>query len=411
MEQQSIMSVILGWRRLILRVVLAAVAVSVIVSLVLPSWYGASATFLPPQEAGSRGGLVQFFSKFGMDFGSSGLVSATPMSDLMIGILKSRRLREQVVADFDLADIYGSRSSQHAVRELGEHMLVSTTPEGLVEIWVEDRDRGRSAALANAFLDLLDEHNRESSTEQAARTREYIEETLVATRGRLEDAATVLRSFQEEHGTIEIGEQTRVTVEAVAGLEAERARLEIERGLLSGFSSPDNVEVRRAEAQLAEIDEQLAALKGTSGGDGSSTAPPGVLLPLDRIPELGFRLADLTREVMVQERVYEFLSSQLEEARIQESRDLSSIRVLDRAEPPLERVRPRRKLIVVLTLLLALIGSVGLAIGTEALLEYAAGEERGDSSNEFGFLLRPLERLKIWGGPPAAVDRSSSRDS
>ncbi|MFH1502695.1 MAG: GNVR domain-containing protein [Candidatus Eisenbacteria bacterium] len=410
MEQQSILSVILGWRRLIVRVVIAAIIVSVVVSLALPSWYGASATFLPPQEGSSRGGLVQFFSQFGMDFGSAGLVSATPVSDLMIGVLKSRRLRERVVLEFDLASVYGSSTTQHAVRDLGEHMLVSTTPEGLVDIWVEDRDRERAAAVANAFLDLLDEYNRESSTEQASRTREYVEETLVATRGRLDDAAATLRDFQEEHGAIEIGEQTRVTVEATAGLEAERARLEIQRGLLSGFSSQDHVDVRRADAEIAEIDGQLAVLRGTSDGDPASSRS-GVLLPLDRIPELGLRLADLTREVMVQEKVYEFLSSQLEEARIQESRDLTSIRVIDRAEPPLERARPRRKLIVILTVLLALIGSIGLAIGTEGLLDYASTETSGGPSRELRFLLRPLEQLKAWGGPPEASDRPSSRDS
>ena len=410
MEQQSILSVILGWRRLILRVVIAAVIVSVVVSLVMPSWYGASATFLPPQERASRGGIAQLFSQFGMDFGSAGLASGTPMSDLMIGILKSRRLREQIVSDFDLVDAYRSRSPQHAVRDLREHLLVSTTPEGLVEIWVEDRDRDRAAAIANAFLDLLDQYNRESSTEQAARTREYLEETLVATRARLDDAAAELRGFQQEHGMIEIHEQTRVTVEAIAGLEAERTRFEIERGVLLGFSSHDHVDVRRMDAQIDEMNERLAALKGTPAGD--APAPrSGVLLPLDRIPELGLELADLTREVMVQEKVYEFLSSQLEEARIQELRDLSSIRIIDSAEPPLERTRPRRKLIVFLTVVLALIGSIGVALVAEGVLERASVGSGDVSPNELGFLSGPLTRLKRWGGPPSARDRSSFRDT
>jgi tyrosine-protein kinase Etk/Wzc len=410
MEQQSMLSVILGWRRLILRAVVAAVVVSAVVSLVVPSWYGASATFLPPQEGVSRGGLAQFFSQFGMDFGSAGLASAAPMSDLMIGVLKSRRLREQIVSDFGLVEVYGSRSTQHAVRALGEHMIVSTTPEGLVEIWVEDRDRGRAAAIANTLLDLLDQYNRESSTQQAARTREYIEETLMATRARLDGAAAALRDFQQQHGMVEIGEQTRVTVEAIAALEAERARFDIERGMLSGFSSPEHVDVRRMDAQISEIDGQLAALRGASAS-GAPASRSGVLLPFDKIPELGLELADLTREVIVQEKVYEFLSSQLEEARIQESRDLSSIRIIDRAEPPLERARPRRKLIIILTAFLAFIGSMGVALGAEGVLEHASGGTVDGSSGELGFLLGPLTRLKRWGGPRSVRDCPSSRDT
>lgn len=409
--QQSILRIILGWRKLIVRVVLAAIVVSIVVSLVLPGWYGASATFLPPQESSSSGGLMQFFTQFGMDFGSSGLMSATPMSDLMIGVLKSRRLRERVVADFELEKVYGSSTKRHAVRELGDHVRVSTTSEGLIEIWVEDRGRDRAAAIANRLLDLLDEYNRDTSTEQAARTREYIEETLAANRERLENAASALREFQEEYGAIEISEQTRVTVEAIAGLEAERARLQIEKGFLEGFSSPDNVELRRTEARIREIGNQMSELSGYSPASGGTSASSGVLLPLSRIPELGLKLADHTREVMVQEKVYEYLSSQLEEARIQESRDLSSIRILDRAEPPLERARPKRKIIVLMTVLLALIGSVGLAIATEGLIEIASRDTWDRSPPELGLLLRPLERLRRWGGPSDSGDDPSSRDS
>jgi len=408
MDQQSILEIVLGWRRLIVRVTIAAIVVSVAVSLIMPGWYEASATFLPPKEGASTGGLVQFFADFGMDFGSAGLVSSTPNSDLMIGILKSWRLREQIVSQFGLQEIYRSRTERHAARELADHMVVSTTPEGLIEIRVEDRDRERAAEMANALLDLLDRYNRESSTEQAVRTREYVEETLLSVRGRLEAAARELKEFQEEHGTIEIEAQTRATVETIAELEAERARIDIERGMLARFSSPDQVEVRRTEAELDEIDRQLAAL-GRAPAEGGASGSI-VLLPLDMIPELELRLADLKREVMVQEKVYEFLSSQLEDARIQESRDLSSIRIIDRAAPPLERTRPRRKLIVILTTLLAFLGSIGLAIATEGFLEYAGSGGTSGTSADLSPLTRPLVRLKRWSGSPP-TDSSPVRDS
>jgi tyrosine-protein kinase Etk/Wzc len=411
-EQKPMAGLILGWRPLILRVTLAAAVISVVVSLLLPSWYGASATFLPPEEGESRGSIMRMFTQIGMDFGGGGLVSGTPAADLMIGILKSRLIRGQVADRFDLIEVYGADTRDHAIAELGEHLRVSTTPEGLVEVWVEDRDRRRAADMANAFVEFLDDYNRRTSAERARRTKELVGTIIGENRSRLDDAAARLRAFQEEHETVELTEQTRVTVEAIAELESELARLQIERGFLEGFSSPDQVDVRTLDGRIREVETKISELRNgpadSSGGDG------GVLLPLNDIPGLGLELADLTREVMVQEKVYEYLQSQFEEARIQEARDMEVIHVLDAASPPLKKARPRRSVIVMLTVILALIGSIGVAFAAEGLIEYAAkspsslslADSRGSRA-----LLGFLHRLKAWGGPKGERGGPSSPSS
>jgi len=399
-EQRSMAGLILGWRPLILRVTLAAAVISVVASLLMPNWYAAEATFLPPQEAESGGSLARVFSQMGMDFGGGGLVSSTPAADLMLGILKSRLIRGQVVDRFDLVNVYEADSRDHAIGNLGDHLRVSTTSEGLVEVWVEDLDARRAAGMANAFVEFLDGYNRRTSVEKAGRTRELVGSIIEENRQRLDDAAARLREFQEEHEAIEISEQTRVTVEAIAQLESERARLEIERGLLEGFSSPEQMEWKTLDARVREVEQKIAELRfgrGESAGDGG-----GVLLPLSDIPGLGLELADLTREVMVHERVLEFLTSQYEEARIQESRDMEVIHVLDAASPPLKKFRPRRSVIVMLSVILALIGSIGVAFAAEGLLEYAAKSPPGlalGDSRDSRVLLGFLRWLRAWGGP------------
>lgn len=399
-EQRSVAGLILGWRPLIVRVTLAAAVVSVVGSLLMPNWYGASATFLPPQESESRGNILQMFTQLGMEFGARGLVSGTPAADLMIGILKSRHIRGQVVDRFDLVSVYDTETREHAIRDLGDHLRVNTTSEGLVDVWVEDRDRRRAADMANAFVEFLDQYNRRTSAERARRTRELVGEIIEENRVRLGDATTGLRAFQETHEAIELTEQTRVTVEAIADLESELTRLEIEKGLLEGFSSPDQMEMRELDARVREIEGKIADLRGgraqSSGRDG------GVFLPLSDIPGLALELADLTREVMVQERVYEFLKSQYEEARIQESRDMEIIHVLDAATPPLKKSRPRRSVIVMLTVILAFLGSIGAAFATEGLIEYVEGSPSAlalRDSRDSRALLSVLRRLRAWGGP------------
>jgi uncharacterized protein involved in exopolysaccharide biosynthesis len=397
-EQRSIAGLILGWRPMIFRVTLAAAVISVIVSLLMPNWYAAEATFLPPEEAESGGSLARVFSQMGMDFGAGGLTSSTPAADLMLGILKSRLLRGSVVDRFGLIDVYEADSRDDAIEDLGDHLRVSTTSEGLIEVWVEDRDPERAAGMANAFVGFLDEYNRRTSAEKARRTRELVGSIIEENRERLEDAASRLREFQEEHETIEISEQTRVTVEAIAALESELARLEIERGLLEDFSSPDQMERKTLDARILEVERKVAELRFGGG----ASAAGGVLLPLSEIPGLGLELANLTREVIVQERVLEFLTSQYEDARIQESRDMEVIHVLDAAFPPLRKFRPRRSVIVMLSVILALLGSIGLAFAADGLLEYASKSPPGlalGDSRDSRLLLGFLRWLRVWGGP------------
>jgi uncharacterized protein involved in exopolysaccharide biosynthesis len=411
-NEQSIAGVVFGWRKMIYRVTIGAALIAVVVSLVMPSWYAATANCMPPQETESRGGILQMFTRMGMDFGAGGLVSGTPMSDLMIGILKSRLIRGQIVDRFDLVSAYRSRTREHAIRELGNHLRVYNTPEGLIEVWVEDRDKKRAAQMANAFLELLDEYNRTASVDQARRTSEFVERILGDNRERLENAARDLREFKEKHQTVELSEQTRVTVEEIARLESERTEFEIERGVLRNFSRPDQIEMRKIDARLREIQTKLDELEGAGASStGSGAAEGGVFLPLSEIPALSLQLADLTREAMVQEKVYEFLSSQLEEARIQESKDLQVIRILDEAVPPLVRSRPRRKLIVILTVCLAALGSVGVALVSEGFLEYESRNRSTSSiadSRESRALVGFFRWLRRWGGPGQAERSSSS---
>ncbi len=408
--ERSAANLVLSWRKLIYRVTLTAAVVSVVVSLVMPRWYEATATCMPPQEGESRGGLLSMFTQIGMDFGAGGLLSSTPMTDMMIGVLKSRLVRGQVVDEFDLEIIYRAKTRGHAVRDLGDHLLVETTPEGFVEVRVEDRDKQRAADMANAFMGFLDDYHRRTSAEDAGRTAQFVLTALNENGARLTEATMALKEFQKAHMAIDLIEQTRVTVEAIAQLQTERTRLELEKGVLEGFSGPDQMRMRQIEAEIRQLDGKISEFAGSGGGSPVS----GVVIPLSDIPELAYELADLTREVMVLEKVRAYLSSQLEEARIQGARDLEIIHVLDRAVPPIRKSRPRRSLIVILTTGLALLASVGLAFLADGALDYSERLHPEYGLGEHGpsrVALRFLRWLREWGGSKGPGEGPASASS
>ncbi len=415
-ESKSLLQVLLAWRHFIIRATALAAVVAVVVSLLLPGWYASTATILPADDSGGGGGLLQLVSQLGSGGGTGriarNILSRTPTADLAIGVLKSRRLRSGIVDRFDLKAAYDSPSREHAIRELGTHLEISTTPEGLVTVRVEDRDGTRAAEMANAFLELLDEFNREVSVENARRTRDFIGSRLDENRTRMDEAASRLRTFQETQGAIHLSDQTRVTVEAIASFQAERTSLDIERGVFENFAAPDQYELRQIAMRIREIDRALDDLLGRGAGVPDSTGAgaagsPGVFLPLGHVPRLGVEFADLKREVLVQESVYEFLTSQYEEARIRVSQDQETITVLDAAVPPIRRARPRRSLIVILTCVAALFGFTGIALASESLIEStSASAESGAAGSvpELRWLASALARLRTWEARPHGVE-------
>ncbi len=91
---------------------------------------------------------------------------------------------------------------------------------------------------------------------------------------------------------------------------------------------------------------------------------------LTDVPELALEFVRLRRNVEIETTVYTMmLVTEHEKARIEEARDTSTLQVLDRAEPPNIRSRPRRKLLVLAGALFGLAWSAMLSLAVAAWRE------------------------------------------
>jgi hypothetical protein len=125
---------------------------------------------------------------------------------------------------------------------------------------------------------------------------------------------------------------------------ARRVALGFELELLRETVNPGAGPLARKELEVAALDSQLGAL-----------------------PDLGMEMARRYRDFMVQEKVFELLSAQLESARIKENRDVTTVEVLDAAIPPDRRSWPRRGLLTALAFLLSIVVGVLIAAFLDVL--------------------------------------------
>jgi hypothetical protein len=81
------------------------------------------------------------------------------------------------------------------------------------------------------------------------------------------------------------------------------------------------------------------------------------------LPLLGVTYADLYRETKIQETVYELLTQQYELAKVQEAKEIPTVKVLDPAIVPTKKSFPPRAVIIVLGTMLAITLTMTLIVG------------------------------------------------
>ncbi|MCK4427393.1 MAG: hypothetical protein KAW16_02805 [candidate division Zixibacteria bacterium] len=359
------LSLLIGYRRFIFLNFLGVCVVVAILSLFLPSWYTANTTILPPQREGLGLGLASSLMGGISEFGTSmSLPLMASPSDVMAAILKSRAVAFVVIEKEELMETYQAKTKEDALMELFSHTEVEVTPEGIISLSFEDKDRFKAACVANRFVEELDRVNRETNISQAKNARIFIEERLAQTKKNLTKAEENLRKFQEENKAISLNEQMRASIEGAADLKAQMVAAEIELNVLRKTMSPSHPQIQGLKSRINEIKKQLDIWE--FGNQKEESKEEKILdVPFSQVPTLSMELARLVREVKIQSAVFELLTNQYEQYKIQETRDTPTIQVLDKAIPPERRSKPRRAVLVGLAGILSLLTSVVFVFGLE----------------------------------------------
>jgi uncharacterized protein involved in exopolysaccharide biosynthesis len=308
-------------RRLIGGTVIVATLLTALAAFLLPPWFRAQASLLPPAEEESGLGLARLLR--GVAVPGVTIPGQATLADVFLAVLESRRINEEVVKRFDLKNLYRRRLVEDALRELAQHTEFTLTEAGTIEIAVEDRDPKRAAEMANAYVELLDRFNRDVRMTKGRRTRLFVEARLDETKSELAAAEQSLAEYQSQHKTVVITPEMSSAAETAGRIFAERTALQIRLGVVRSYSRGGTDEELQIQQQLAQLDQQLRSL-----------------------PESGLQLVRLLREVRTQEQLYILLIAQYEEARINEVRDVTTLEVLDRAAPPERKSRPKRGLMI-----------------------------------------------------------------
>jgi uncharacterized protein involved in exopolysaccharide biosynthesis len=378
-------------KRLILLVTASFTIVAVIVSLIWPKSYTATAVLMPPRQSSSIGSLLS------AELGSLGGVAALAGSslgvknpnDMYVGMLKSETVEDAMVKKYGLLQEYRTRYLSAARKAFENHVtLDGNGKDGLIHISVEDRSPEKAAEMANGYVDAFRHLSEGLAITEASQRRLFFQQQLEQAKDNLANAEEALKKTEQTTGLIQLDSQARALIETAATLRAEITAKEVQIQAMQTYATGENAQLVEAQQELDGLRAQLAKLGGNEESANSFFPPKG------KVPEVGLEYVRKLRDVKYYETIFELMARELEVAKVDEAREGSFVQVVDPAIVPDHRSSPKRTLIVIVATL------AGFLIGILAAL-VQAGMSRLREDPESGPKL-VLLRAALSRRPPAA---------
>ncbi len=357
----DLLILIARWRKLFIINFLVVTVLASALVFMLPVWYRATTVILPP--AGSGGGLPSFLSKdlvgvaanFGLEM---------PTEDIYQTILESRTLKERIIERFHLREVYKLKEDgkpEDLLKSFEAHYTIHTREDLAIEVSFDDQDTKRASDISNACVAELDNYYREITGKSARTNRIFIGKRLQQINDTLSILQDSIAKFQLAHKAISVSDQTSAMITAAANLKAEQIASEIQMELLKSTMGERHPEVMQLKQSSKELEKRYRGILDGSEGE--------LFIALNQLPGISRQFADIVRQIKIQTALLEFVYPQFESARIQEARETANVQILDSARIPFKKIKPPRKVIVIIAATASLLVTLILIM----LIEYWHG--------------------------------------
>lgn len=306
------------------------------ISFAIPPTFTASTQFLPPQQQQSAAAAM--LQSLGGALG--GLASAATgiknPNDQFVAFLKSNVVQDALISRFKLQDRYETEFKVDARKALDGASKISSAKDGLITVEVDDADPAVAAQLANAYVEELGNLVNRLALTEAQQRRAFFEKQLQNAKDGLTKAEQALQAGGVNSSALK--SKPEVAVAAVAQLQAQIAAQEVKLAAMRGYLVESAPDFKQAQTELAALRAQLAKAEKADGD-----APRNG--DADYIARY--------RDFMYYQTLFELFAKQYELARVDESREGAVIQVVDVAQPPERKSKPKKALIAVLATLVA----------------------------------------------------------
>ena len=361
MEKDSLLQVLgtlYPWRRHIMRITLAAFLLSVVGSLFLKNYYqgktvfyAASQDLFKPEKVFGGGTTEMYYYGSGEDV------------DRILTVGNSHAVVDFLIDSFDLWKVYkikpGTPKAKYKMRKaFRENYNILLTKQDALELTVEDKDPERAAAMANAATRLIDKEVKSIIKNSQIALASSYQRSINSKEKVMQNNLDSLIAYRDKSGIYDPGGQTEIlatrVTEVTNAVEREKASLESLRKS-SSKKVKDSIDI--IEARIIGYDRELAILNGTD--------------PNSHYSLKNFNKAKGKVELLESRyyRSYEQIGYDLEKLKLYNAAidiDVPALHLIEAAEVPLYKSRPKRSIIVLACTLAAFLFSIAGVLALES---------------------------------------------
>ena len=300
----------------ILLLYLAGICILYLVYLFSPKYYRVSVSIVRPSEK-------PLSKTESADKPDSKEAADDP--DLLLSILKSRKMQEDIISRFNLLKAYRTKDMDTAVSILAKRTRIDGRKKHVIELVFMDTDPGRASLITGYYVENLNSIMKSmAAVNPSSLEQEWIEGKLSEIRERISLLDARISELQSRYDIVADSDLSQLT--RISGRLSEDIylkTLELKKKESSGSAGQEDITRLKGEiALLRRTLSDLASLKG-------------LLLPL-------------LRELSVQEALYGSFAARVEEVRRTEAAFTPVAQVVDPAGVPERITRPDLRLLLVI---------------------------------------------------------------
>ena len=303
------------------------------ISFFIPPSFTANTAFLPQQQASAAASMLQSLGAIG------GIACAAAeiknLADQYVAFLQSRAVQDALIKRFDLQERYQQDFQESTRKTLAGMSKISAGKDGLITIAVEEEDPQIAADIANAYVDELSQLLSRLAVTEAQQRRVFFEKQLQQTKAKLVAAQQTLAASGVSVAALNISPD--VALEGPARLRAEVTAQEVKLASMRSYLTENAPAFKQAMSTLTALKKQLSLAEKVQN-------------PSERSQDNDY--INNYREYKYQETLFELFTKQFELAKIDEGRESPVIQVVDVAQVPELKSKPKKALIAVMATLL-----------------------------------------------------------
>lgn len=228
-------------------------------------------------------------------------------------------------------------SSNYSVAEKGKM-------SGVLGLNYQGEDKQHITQVLNSILSAYSQQNIERRSAETAQTLKFLEDQLPELKQQLDVAEREFNRFRQQYNTVDVTKESELYLTQSIALETQKAELEQKVAEASAKFLDEHPIMLQMNAQLSAINKKIAELDGT----------------LKRLPELQRQYLQFFREVEVKQQLYTGLLNSYQQLRIAKAGEIGNVRIVDTAVEPIEPIKPKKLIVLILSLFVG--GFIGVLL-------------------------------------------------